>query len=142
VHRRSPPPTHNVQAPKAALDVLLLESDAEFGACLRDLLRDAGHRVLLLENGLVGLAYLHAKLVDRLPLPDFIITSAGLPGFQGIDIVASLRRAGCTLPIAVIAGTPSEAMRARARSLDVSLLERPVPLDEICALVATHAAGP
>ncbi len=122
-----------------ALDILVMEDDPALGELVRDALRRDGHRVLLLENGLLAMAHLHAKLVDRLPMPDLIVADAVLPGFKGLDIVASLRRAGCALGVILITAFAPDELRAKAGELGaLAVLGKPFDLDLLRTLVASR----
>jgi DNA-binding response OmpR family regulator len=122
-----------------ALDILVMEDDPALGELVRDALRRDGNRVLLLENGLLAMAHLHAKLVDQLPMPDLIVADAVLPGFKGLDIVASLRRAGCALGVIMVTSFASDEMRAKAGELGaIAVLDKPFDLDTLRTLVASR----
>ena len=145
-HRKEsdvPRPSANPHRPPAheatSLEILVMEDDPEMGALVRDALRRDGHRVLLLENGLLGMAHLHTKLIDRLALPDLVVADIVLPGFKGLDILASLRRAGSSVPVILMTAFPSEQTRARAAEMGaMALLDEPFDLDSLRGLVASQ----
>jgi len=108
--------------------ILLAEDDPLLGDGLRAGLRQAGFRVDWVRDGeaaereLRGAAYAAAVLDLGLPLKD------------GIDVLASVRRAGIALPVLVL--TARDAIPDRVRGLDLGAddyVVKPVDLDELAA---------
>jgi CheY-like chemotaxis protein len=59
---------------------------------------------------------------------DLIVTDVRMPGRNGLDAIAFLRRAGSTTPVIAVAAFPDDEVRARAKSLRAMLLAKPYAL--------------
>jgi two-component system response regulator FixJ len=60
-----------------------------------------------------------------------------LPGANGIDLLARLRRDGAKLPAIIITSHAGEALRASARSLNARIVEKPLLGPELSAEIRT-----
>jgi len=108
--------------------ILLVEDDLLLGDGLRARLRQLGFLVDWVQDGEAAerelLAGHHAAAVLDL----------GLPRKEGMDVLASLRRTGMTIPILVL--TARDAVIDRIRGLDVGaddFVIKPVDADELAA---------
>jgi DNA-binding response OmpR family regulator len=70
----------------AALDILLVDDDADFADLAADVLRTDGHRVAVVRNGASAIA---AASVIR---PDVVLLDLRLPDADGSDVARALRR--------------------------------------------------
>ncbi len=90
--------------------ILLVEDNRRFGALLTEHLTDHGHVVDCAATAAdfreLALTFAH----------DLYIVDLGLPDGDGIDLIAELRRAGCTKPILII--TARGGVEDRVRGLD------------------------
>lgn len=78
--------------------ILIVDDEMLFRKLVRKMLEEAGHQVLEAANGNEALA-----IVERTP-PDLIIMDVLMPEREGIETIASLRRAKSTIPILAVSG--------------------------------------
>ena len=110
--------------------VLLVEDDGELAVMLDRLLTSEGYQVDVALDGHTGL---HRALTARY---DVMVVDRGLPGVDGLDLIARLRRRGTVTPILVLSamGTPRE----RVAGLDAGAedyLTKPFDIDELLARI-------
>ena len=119
--------------------ILLAEDDTLLGDGLRAGLRLAGFQVDWVRDGLAAERELRAQAYAA------AVLDLGLPGMDGMDVLASVRRAGVTLPVLVL--TARDAVPDRIRGLDTGAddyVVKPVDLDELAArlrALVRRAAG-
>src|SRR5574343_25129 len=108
--------------------ILLAEDDALLGDGLRAGLRQLGFQVDWVRDGLAAERDLRAEPYAA------AVLDLGLPGKDGLDVLAGLRRAGQTLPVLVL--TARDAIPERIRGLDLGADDyvlKPVDLHELGA---------
>lgn len=108
--------------------ILLAEDDLLLGDGLRAGLRQAGFQVDWVRDGLAAERELRAQPYAA------AVLDLGLPLMDGMDVLASVRRAGITLPVLVL--TARDAVPDRIRGLDGGAddyVVKPVDLDELAA---------
>jgi two-component system response regulator QseB len=108
--------------------LLLIEDDRMIGEALRRGLREEGFSVDWIDDGKA------AELAFREPGYDAAILDLGLPGKDGLKVLADVRAAGCTLPVIVL--TARDAVPDRIRGLDSGAddyLGKPFDLNELAA---------
>lgn len=78
-------------------------------------LRADGHRVRVARDGPCGLRTARARL------PDLVLLDVELPGFDGLELLARLRRApgGARLPVIVLSNCCDPGVADRGRELGV-----------------------
>jgi two-component system OmpR family response regulator/two-component system response regulator QseB len=119
--------------------ILLAEDDTLLGDGLRAGLRLAGFQVDWVRDGLAAERELRAQTYAA------AVLDLGLPGMDGMDVLASVRRAGVTLPVLVL--TARDAVPDRIKGLDTGAddyVVKPVDLDELAArlrALVRRAAG-
>ena len=119
--------------------ILLAEDDTLLGDGLRAGLRQAGFQVDWVRDGLAAERELRAQAYAA------AVLDLGLPGMDGMDVLASVRRAGITLPVLVL--TARDAVPDRIKGLDTGAddyVVKPVDLDELAArlrALVRRAAG-
>ena len=117
----------------AAVDasrILIVEDSAEVIALLERILGDQGYNVSAVMDGNSGLA--HA--LDQ--LPDLVILDLGLPGRDGLQVTAELRRRGVTAPVLML--TARGAVADRISGLEAGAddyLAKPFDAEELIARV-------
>ncbi len=108
--------------------LLLIEDDRMIGEAVRQGLRDEGFSVDWVDDGRAAeLAFSEAGY-------DAAILDLGLPGKDGLRLLADVRRAGCTLPVIVL--TARDSVPDRIRGLDSGAddyLGKPFDLNELAA---------
>lgn len=110
--------------------LLVVEDDRELRGLLARLLADEGYHVDTAPDGQAGL---HAALTRRYSA---MIIDRGLPGIDGLDLIARLRRQGVTVPVLVLTAYGSVA--DRVAGLDAGAedyLVKPFEIDELLARV-------
>lgn len=131
------PPVPAAPAPQAGSVegriVLLVENDAELRRAMVLLLEKWGAAVIEAASGEEALA-----LIDDLGiLPDALIVDQQLGGgLSGLETLAALRARAPDLPARLISADRSEALRERARVLEVGLFIKPVEPGALRAFLA------
>ncbi len=108
--------------------ILLAEDDPLLGDGLRAGLRQRGFQVDWVRDGLAAECELRAEPYAA------AVLDLGLPLMDGMDVLASVRRAGLAVPVLVL--TARDAVPDRVRGLDVGAddyVVKPVDLDELAA---------
>ncbi|MFI4969858.1 MAG: ATP-binding protein, partial [Lysobacterales bacterium] len=119
-------------APRAALDVLLVEDDVTAAEVIAGLLARLGHRAIRVPNGLAALAELKSARFD------LALLDLDLPGIDGLDLARLLRAGGANLPLIAVTARSvgDEDAQIRAAGMN-ALLRKPVT----SALLANAIAG-
>jgi CheY-like chemotaxis protein len=113
--------------------VLLAEDDEDMRVLLSTALRREGYAVEEVEDGSALLDRIASGLLaGEQTLPDLIISDIRMPGWSGIDVLASLRQSDWAMPVILItafgdAGTHDQARRLGA----ASLLDKPFDVEEL-----------
>ncbi len=108
--------------------LLLVEDDPMIGASVHSGLRQEGHSVDWVRDGA------SAELALANGVHEMILLDLGLPKKSGLDLLASLRRQGVTVPVLVI--TARDSVADRVAGLDAGAddyLVKPFDLDELSA---------
>ena len=108
--------------------ILLAEDDALLGDGLQAGLRQLGFLVDWVRDGQAAEHELRTQVYDA------CVLDLGLPLKDGMDVLASMRRAGVTLPVLVL--TARDALTERVRGLDLGADDyvlKPVDLQELAA---------
>jgi DNA-binding response OmpR family regulator len=108
--------------------ILLAEDDPLLGDGLRAGLRQLGFRVDWVRDGAAAERELRAESYAA------AVLDLGLPLMDGMDVLASVRRAGVTLPVLVL--TARDTVPERIRGLDGGAddyVVKPVDLEELAA---------
>jgi DNA-binding response OmpR family regulator len=115
--------------------VLIIEDNADAGDTLKAFLEIEGHEAGIAQDGQAGLDLL---LQGRF---DVVICDIGLPGMDGLEVMARLRASGTTpQPLAIgLSGYGQAEDRARAVQAGFDhYLVKPVNPDTLLALVAAR----
>ena len=110
--------------------ILLVEDDELLGGGVRDALQRARHAVEWVGDGPKALAALRASEFG------LVILDLGLPGMDGLEVLATLRAGGGATPVLVL--TARDTAAARVAGLDAGAddyLVKPFDLDELLARV-------
>ena len=114
--------------------LLLVEDDAMVGQALRKGLQQSGHTVDWVQDGALAETALRANPYE------LVVLDLGLPGKDGLRILAELRQAKNAIP--VIIATARDALGERVRGLDLGAddyLVKPFDLDELAARIRAVA---
>ncbi len=114
----------------APRQVAIVDDDEAVRDSLRFLLEVAGYSVAAFVSG--------AELLRTRPRSFVcLIVDQHMPQMTGLDLVATLRGEGETMPIMLITGSPSPAIIARAESLGVAqVVEKPASDDALLGFVS------
>jgi CheY-like chemotaxis protein len=123
--------------------ILLAEDDSPMRALLARNLRGAGFDVVEASSGYEIFDRLaHTLYSNPAPGFDLIISDVRMPGYDGLNVIASLRQLPVSIPVILITAFPTTTTRATAARLGAfALLEKPFDLDDLVAL-ARSATGP
>jgi len=139
--RHAPPAADDRRAREARLDgvtVFAVDDDHDALALVREILEAAGARVTAIDSAVKALEQIEQGR------PDVVIADIGLPGMDGLELIARIRR----LPDRRLRQVPAAALTAYARSQDRvrSLqsgyqihLSKPVDPAELIAAIAALA---
>ncbi len=128
----------NAVAPPAQRRILLIEDNAHANDILRRVLTEHGHLVTTAFDGIAGLG-----LARSTPF-DVLVCDIGLPGMNGLELIAQLRRSpGAQIPFAVaISGYDKVEGRAQAIAAGFGhYLVKPFDIDQLLALIASEAVS-
>jgi PAS domain S-box-containing protein len=132
----APAATQEDLHPPRALDVLLVEDNADGREALRALLEAWGHRVQVAEDGARGIELANASR------PEVALIDIGLPDVDGYQVARALRDE--PTPIFLVAltgyGQPEDRQRALQAGFDAHLV-KPLDPDVLIRLLAEVAAG-
>ena len=110
--------------------LLLIEDDESLGQGLLTALRRAGYAIDWLTDGAGAIAALQSEPIDAL------ILDLGLPGRDGLEVLADIRAAGIETPVIIL--TARDAIPDRIRGLDAGAddyLAKPFDIGELKARV-------
>lgn len=119
--------------------VLLVEDDSMIGSAVQQSLRDAAYAVDWVQDGTAASAALETQTYD------IALLDLGLPGRDGLAVLARLREQGLDLPVLIL--TARDGLEDRIRGLDLGAddyLVKPFDLGELLArmrAVARRRAG-
>jgi CheY-like chemotaxis protein len=117
----APPPKH----------ILLVEDDYDIGEALGELLRELGHEVRVAVNGKVALQ----ALLDG-HLCDVILLDLMMPVMDGYEFRArQLAHPNLSHIPCVVVSADTKAARRQDELRPVALLGKPVPIDELMAVI-------
>ena len=112
------------------MHVLLVENDAMLAGSVMETMRCAGHAIDCVRDRR------EAELSLRDGSYDLIVLDLGLPGKDGLEVLAEARRAHVNTPVIVM--TARDALEARVRGLDAGAddyLVKPFHVDELSARI-------
>lgn len=121
-------------------DILVVEDNRELAAAIRYNLEIEGFAVEVAEDGATGLDI--ARRLD----PDLLILDLMLPGLDGFDLLARVRRDGFTAPVLILSARGEEGDKVRGFRLGADqYLTKPFGLLELLervkSLLARHHLG-
>ena len=115
--------------------VLIVEDNAANMTLATFLLQSAGHSVLSARDAETGLT------MARSEQPDLVLMDIQLPGMDGLEATAMLKRDGATRDIPVVALTAlamkGDEERIRAAGCD-GYIAKPLAYRDFLATIATH----
>lgn len=111
--------------------ILVVDDNAGVRRLLYELLSDEGYHVESAENGEQALR----KVLERTPL--LVLLDVKMPGLNGLETLAELRKIASEVPVAMITAYPELriVLEARKSGLLQYYLEKPFDLDKVRNLV-------
>ena len=116
--------------------VVVAEDDQELRTLLVDAFQDAGFEVMACTDGGELAATLHAIFDNEDDTVLAVITDVRMPEFSGLEILEGVREAGRDLPFVLITAFGEREAHERGAQLDALVLDKPVDIDDLVALVA------
>jgi two-component system, OmpR family, response regulator QseB len=113
-----------------AMYIIVVEDDQSLGSAIQRALERQGYAVTWLRNGR------EALLALRDGTADMVLLDLGLPGMDGLDVLAAARDLRVKTPVIVM--TARDGLEARVRGLDAGAddyLIKPFHLDELSARI-------
>jgi len=108
--------------------VLLIEDDPMIGQVVQAALKDAAHAADWVDNGETALATLAGQRYD------LVLLDLGLPGRDGMEVLAALRARGDAVPVLIL--TARDELEERIRGLDAGADDyvlKPFEMNELLA---------
>jgi len=108
--------------------VLLIEDDPMIGQVVQAALKDAAHAADWVNNGETALATLTGQRYD------LVLLDLGLPGRDGMEVLAALRARGDAVPVLIL--TARDELEERIRGLDAGADDyvlKPFEMNELLA---------
>jgi len=113
--------------------ILVVEDEPAVARGVKDALSFNGYSVDVAIDGPTG--YRHAQEQTF----DLIVLDLMLPGLDGLEVLARLRRDGCTAPILILTARGQESDRVRGLELGADdYVVKPFSVRELVARVAAH----
>ncbi|RUL66059.1 response regulator [Dyella dinghuensis] len=112
------------------MHIILVEDDLQLGTAIQNALEKLSYAVTWLRDGREALVALRDQTAD------LVLLDLGLPGKDGLDVLAEARRAHVNTPVIVM--TARDALEARVRGLDAGAddyLVKPFHVDELSARI-------
>lgn len=112
------------------MHILLVEDDIELGEAIKHALEHQSYAVTWLNDGRQAMAAMSDGSID------LVLLDLGLPGKDGLEVLAEARRDGVKTPILVM--TARDALETRIRGLDLGAddyLVKPFHLGELAARI-------
>ena len=132
----APGPEGLMSTGNANRSLMVIDDDPELLTMLQDLFRGRGFDVVTAPDGEEGLR------LSRERRPDLIILDIFMPRMNGLEVLASLRRAHPSLPVIVMSAGGQEAldqatvaMYSRIRRGAGRLFDKPINMKELASAV-------
>jgi two-component system alkaline phosphatase synthesis response regulator PhoP len=113
--------------------ILVVEDEPAVARGVRDALSFNGYTVEVAEDGVLG--YRRAREQPY----DLIVLDLMLPGLDGLDVLARLRKEGCVAPILILTARGQESDRVKGLELGADdYVVKPFSVRELVARVGAH----
>ena len=110
--------------------ILVIDDEPAIRAAVRDILQDEKYRVLLAEDGIVGLDILETERAD------LVILDVRLPRMGGMDVLREIRKRKPELEVLVVSGHGTIDMAVQAVRLGAfDFIEKPLSIDRLLTAV-------
>ena len=115
--------------PTDSARVLVIDDEAMLRGLLRDMLLACGYEADVAEDGATGLMRYQSERYSA------VITDFLMPGMDGFEVVDALRTIDPQVRVIMLTGSAAEMTVGRARESGVTLLHKPIALQELKAAV-------
>jgi CheY-like chemotaxis protein len=128
--------------------ILVAEDDADVRRLVATTLRVDGYSVIEARDGTdliehIGSALLFGSIRGELDPVGLVISDIRMPGRDGLEILAHLRRSEIGVPVILMTAYPDAAVRGRAERLGVdAFLGKPFEIDDLRDLVHEVLVAP
>ncbi|NLJ45900.1 MAG: sigma-54-dependent Fis family transcriptional regulator [Treponema sp.] len=110
--------------------ILVIDDEPAIRSAVRDILADEKYRVLLAEDGVVGLEIIQSERVD------LVVLDVRLPRMGGMDVLKEIRRLKPELEVLVVSGHGTIDMAVQAVRLGAfDFIEKPLSIDRLLTAV-------
>ncbi len=116
--------------------LLIVDDHVDLAENLAEILADAGYAADVAETA--------EQALERLEQAEYhgVITDFRLPGRNGVELLAELRRSGYTLPVVMVSAFADRDVVAQAEEVGaLEVLSKPVDFDRLFSLVAEFERG-
>jgi signal transduction histidine kinase len=110
--------------------ILLVDDDEGVREILGEQLRDLGLKVTVAEDAEHALAWLERNG----NCPEFVLTDFSMPGLDGMEFLAALRRRWPAIKGAIMTGNPQD--RLARRTISVPIVHKPIDLPDLKRLLS------
>lgn len=100
------------------MKILVVDDDAMAGEMTGAVLEDAGHVVVMAENGIEAMEKLNEN-----PDVDLVVSDMNMPMVSGIDLFRDLRDQGVETPFILLTGDDPGPLQAQEPRLDACLIK-------------------
>lgn len=119
-------PDHGGEPSAVALRCLVVDDEEDVGDMVADVLRSAGHTVVVARNASEGLSRVRGE-----PL-DLVFTDLSMPGMTGWELAREVREAAPGLPVILVSGFAVEVSPEELQASGVhSVLAKPINIGEV-----------
>jgi|ERR1041385_75802 CheY-like chemotaxis protein len=111
--------------------ILIIDDEASVRAALEQILKKAGHTLLLASDGQEGVRQ------HQMQPADLVITDLFMPNQDGVETILDFRRLAPQMPIIAISGNAlgSDMLEVAKQLGAVAVLEKPFATEELLAAV-------
>jgi two-component system, NtrC family, nitrogen regulation response regulator NtrX len=110
--------------------ILVIDDEPGIRSTVKDILEDEGYRVLVAEDGPIGLEILQRESVD------LVLLDVWLPRMGGIDVLKAIKTAYLGIEVIIVSGHASIDLAVSAVKLGAfDFIEKPLSIDRLSTAV-------
>jgi len=118
--------------PEAAARVLVIDDEERVRDTLADMLRQAGHEVVVASQGAEGLERFRGDSFD------LVVTDLAMPGMSGFQVARTVKALRPEVPVVLVTGWGVEVPAEQLRASGVDrVMTKPIRFDEVQEVVAS-----
>jgi CheY-like chemotaxis protein len=121
------PVPHAEELPEAVpLRCMVVDDEESVGDMLADVLRSAGHNVVVARNAYEGLKHVQSEALD------LVFTDLSMPGMTGWELARAVRTTAPGLPVVLVSGFAVEVSAEELEASGVSMvLAKPINIGDV-----------